>query len=885
MKVIKLFDKKNKKTKAISKYKSQTLANKNKNKDLIVKIVKNTVLVFAVVVLLGAIALTVLIIKYAFELPPPGTPFNKVYAQTTQIYSRGGTLLYSFHGSQNREWIPISQIPKKVQWAVIAAEDKNFYNEPLGISFRGILRALYYDLFKRSSGSLEGGSTITQQLVKDTVLTPQQTIQRKLKEIILTIEISQKYSKKDVLEQYLNEVYFGGNVYGIKVASETYFGKEPNQLTLAQSAILAGMIQAPSFYSPLFGTNPKYLVPRADYVLNQMLADKYETGVTKSEIEQAKNQVAHMQYNSYNPSQNIKDPWFVYYVKNQLEQKYGVSTVDNSGWKVYTTLSWKIQQIAQQTVVNAVNYLVSNGFNAHNAALVSVDPNNGEILSMVGAYKYGVSLYNGQMDGYYNAALAPRQPGSSIKPFLYATAFQDLGFSPTTLVTDLPIDINGYKPLDWNDLFEGPQSIKVALRQSRNIPAVETLYSLGTTKFINELHLFGFTGISQYKNDLSIAIGSAGVPLLQNTEAYSVLANGGIKYPTVSILKIVNPEGKIVYQYNPQKYGQRIIKQRYVYLVDTIIDKFPTLYYSPSPIYNGYSGGITAKTGTSNLARDLVLMGYTPSLATGMWAGNDNNAPTTNYSYGEDLTPFWNKYMLTVLPMFPKEKFNQPPGIVSAYVCSNSGLLAGPTTPCSKTLGLFAEGQLPKPDNSNIEVKVCKEDPNLLATQSQIAAGDYENKVYVQLHASAPIFQAALDSWESSQGGVYSPPPTQYCNQYTGPNNTIQVNVSSPTANQTYVAGTSGNISVSGVAISPNNITNITISLEDSSGNVIGNDTQTISGNPNFNNVNFPIPSQPGNYIISVNAKDSNNVQGSATVNISVTNSSSNTSSNNGTNG
>ena len=236
MKVIKLFDKKNKKAKAISKYKNQALANKNKNKDLIIKIIKNTVLVFAVVVLLGAIALTVLIVKYAFELPPAGTPFNKVYAQTTQIYSRGGTLLYSFHGSQNREWIPISQIPKKVQWAVIAAEDKNFYHEPLGISFRGILRALYYDLFKRSSGSLEGGSTITQQLVKDTVLTPQQTIQRKLKEIILTIEISQKYSKQDVLEQYLNEVYFGGNVYGIKVAAETYFGKQPNQLTLAQSA-------------------------------------------------------------------------------------------------------------------------------------------------------------------------------------------------------------------------------------------------------------------------------------------------------------------------------------------------------------------------------------------------------------------------------------------------------------------------------------------------------------------------------------------------------------------------------------------------------------------------------------------------------------------------
>ncbi len=842
-----------------------------KNKILISKIIKNTLLVVAIIMLLGAIAVTVLIVKYSFELPPPGTPFTKTYAQTTTIYSRGGTVLYSFHGAQNREYIPISQIPKNMQWAIIAAEDKNFYHEPFGISFRGILRALFYDIFKRGSGSLQGGSTITQQLVKDTVLTSQQTIQRKLKELILTVEISQKYTKQQVLGGYLNEVYFGGNIYGIKVAAQTYFGKNPNQLNIAQCAILAGMVQAPSVYSPLFGTNPKLMIPRADYVLNQMLDDKYETGVTAKQIKQAKIEVAHMQYNTYSLNQNIKDPWFVYYVKAQLEKKYGISAVENGGWKVYTSLSWKIQQIAQNTVVKAVNYLLANNLNAHNAALVSVDPNNGEILAMVGSYKYGVTLAGGAMEGDYNATLAPRQPGSSIKPFLYATAFQNLGFAPSTLTQDLPIDINGYAPTDWNNLYQGPQTIKAALRASRNIPAVETLYDLGIKNFINELHLFGFTGLSSYSKDLSIAIGSAGVPLLQNTEAYATLANGGIKYPTVSILKIVNPAGKVIYNYNPSKYGQRIIKRRFVYLVDRIISKFPTLYYSPSPIYKGYAGSIAAKTGTSNSARDLVLMGYTSSFATGMWAGNDTNTPTSSISYGEDLAPFWNAYMLKVLPMFPNVKFQRPPGIVTATVCSDSGLLASASTPCNKVLAHFAAGQLPKPDNSNITEKVCKQNQNLLATKSQIAAGDYVNKTYIQLHSSASIFQSALDTWEKDQGGVYVL-PTQYCNQYSGPNGTIQINTTSPTANETYVLNSGSNINVSGVAISPNNITSITVTLENSSGATIGQ-PQTITNNPNFN-VNFSVPSTAGTYSINISAVDSNNVKGSDTVSFQVQSSS-----------
>ncbi len=870
MKVLNVFGDKNNNTKSIRKKKSSI---DTKNKKLIVKLFKYSFMFVGVIMLLGAIAVAYLIIKYSFELPPAGTPFTKAYAQTTSIYSRGGTLLYSFHGSQNRESIPLSQIPKKLQMAVIAAEDKNFYNEPLGISFRGILRAFYYDVFKRGSGNLQGGSTITQQLVKDTILTSQQTLQRKLKEIILTIEISQRYSKQQILQQYLNEVYFGGNVYGVKVASETYFNKEPNQLTLAQCAILAGMIQAPSFYSPLFGTSPKYLIPRTDYVLNQMLNDKYETGVTNKEIQAAKSQIPHMQYNTSSVSQNIKDPWFVYYVKNELEKKYGVNTVDTSGWKVYTTLSWKMEKLAQSTVTNAVNYLISSGFNAHNASLVSVDPNNGEILTMVGAYKYGVSMFNGQMDGYYNAALAPRQPGSSIKPFLYAAAFQDLGFSSTTMMQDLPININGYAPTDWNNLYEGPINIKAALRGSRNIPAVETLYALGISNFIKELHLFGFTGVSQYKNDLSIAIGAAGVPLLENTEAYSTLANGGIKYPTVSILKIVNSSGKVIYQYNPSSVGQRIIKQRYTYMIDKIITKYPTVFYSPSIYYGGYAGAVVEKTGTSNLSRDLVLMGYTSSLATGMWAGNDNNAPTENYSYGEYLAPFWNKYMMEVLPMFPKPTFQRPSGVVTDYVCANDGLLPVQGDSCAQTLGYFSQGQLPKLDNQNQTVKVCKENTNLLATQSQISSGDYINKTYVQLQAYSPLFQSAINAWEAAQSPTstiaYAPVPTQYCNQYSGPNNTIAINSSSPTSNQSYSITSGNSINVSGVAVSPNNITNITIKLENSSGSVVGQ-PQVINNNANYN-VNFQLPTIPGQYSVVITAQDSNNVSGNSTINIQVT--------------
>lgn len=875
MKVVKSLDLfKNKKIapfKVLNKFKSK---NKKKSKDrkLIVKIFRYSLMVFAIIVLIGVIGVTILIIKYSYELPPPGTPFTRTYSETTQILSRGGTLLYSFHGAQNREPVNLSSVSQNMQWALIASEDKNFYNEPLGISFRGILRAFYHDFIIHSPG-LQGGSTITQQLVKDTVLGSQRTFQRKLKELILTIEISQSYSKSQVLQAYLNEVYFGGNVYGIKVASQTYFGVNPSQLNLAQSAMLAGIIQAPSFYSPLFGSNPKYAVSRADYVLGQMYQDNYETHITKSQYLAAKKELLHLQYNTASLTQNIKDPWFVYYVKNQLEQKYGVSAVQDSGWKVYTTLSWKIQQLAQTTVTNAVSHLINAGLNAHNGALVSVDANNGEILAMVGAYKYGVSLYNGQMNGDFNAATAPRQPGSSIKPYLYSTAFQDLGFAPSTFMPDLYININGYSPTDWNNVYNGPMNIKTALRESRNVPAVKTLYALGVSKFITELHMFGFTGISSYKNDLSIAIGAAGVPLLQNTEGYGVLANGGIKYPTVSILKIVSPSGKVVYQYNPNTAGKRIMKARYIYLVSEIIAKFPTLYYAPSPIYHGFANEMAAKTGTSNAGRDLVLMGYTSSIATGMWAGNDNNAPTTYYSFGEDLAPYWNKYMMEVGNMFPHKPFEPTPGITTAMVCQSSGLLALQSTPCTKVLAHFAQGQLPKVDNTHITEKMCKQNPNLLATQSEIGAGDYVNKVYVQLQEYSPLFQGALNTWEKSQGGRYVL-PTAYCTQYPTSNGTIGINITSPTSNSTYTEGSSKQINVQGSAISPNNITSVTINLLNSSGGIVN--TSTIQNNPNFN-VNFNVPNTAGTYTIQVTSSDSAGATGSSSVTISVLSSTSTT--------
>jgi penicillin-binding protein 1A len=849
-----------------------------KNKILIKKIFKISLMAVILIFLIGAIGLTILVIKYANELPPPGTPFTRSYAQTTSIYSRGGTLLYAFHGSQNREWVNINKVSKTMQWAVIAAEDKNFYHEPFGISFTGIARAFYHDFILRSPG-LQGGSTITQQLVKDTVLSSQRTFQRKLEEIILTIEISQKYSKQQVLEAYLNEVYFGGNAYGIQVASQDYFGKNPNQLTLAQCAMLAGIIQAPSFYSPLFGTNPKYAIPRADYVLNRMLADKSETGVTAAQVNQAKKQLLHMQYNTSSLSQNIKDPWFVYYVKNQLEQKYGISAVQDGGWKVYTTLSWKMQQVAQSTVTSAVNYLVSSGLNAHNGSLVSVDPNNGEILAMVGAYKYGVSLYNGQMNGDFNAALAPRQPGSSIKPFLYLTVFQDLGFAPSTFMPDLYININGYSPTDWNNVYNGPMNIKTALRESRNVPAVKTLYALGTSKFITELHKFGFTGLSSYKNDLSIAIGAADTTLLQNTEAYGVLANGGVKYPTVSILKIVNPQGKIIYQYKPQSAGKKIVQTRYTYLVDRIISKFPTLYYSPSPIYKGYSNAIASKTGTTNSNRDLVLMGYTQSLATGMWAGNDNNAPTTYNSWGEDLSSFWNSYMLKVLPMMPPSKpFQAPPGITTSVICSDSGLLASSTTPCNKVVAHFAQGQLPKPDNVNIVKDVCTQNPAELATSSDIASGDYVQKVFIQLQEYSPIFQPALNAWEKSAGPTYNI-PTTYCTTpppVSSSSGTIQFTVSNPTTNENFTVGPN-NINVTGSITTQlaKATTSVSVSINNSSGSSVGSGSTVLpSGSSNFS-ISIPTPSSTGQYSVLITVSNGGN-SGTMTIPINVESSSSN---------
>lgn len=780
-----------------AKHKSDKKGSKGKmTRGAIIKKVLGIMLVFfGLMILVGGIGVAALVVKYSKELPPAGQPLQRNAPETTQILDRNGKVLYNLHGSQNREWVKLTNISPQMKWAMISAEDANFYNEQIGIDPIAIARAVVYDVLHRGSGSLQGASTIPQELVKNTVLTDQQTYGRKIEEIILTLQLSRTYSKDQILEAYLNEIPWGGDVYGIKTASETYFGVEPDQLDLAQSAMLAGIVQAPSYYSPIFGTNPDSAIARQHYVLEQMLKHSDETHVTAQQVQAAEKEQLHYQ----GLQEDILAPHFVNYVIQALDQKYGSNYAETQGLKVYTTLDYNMQQLAQQAVTNSVDYFVAHRLNGHNGALVTIDATNGEIMSMVGSYKYGANL-GPTMEGDTNVTLLPRQPGSSIKPLLYMTAFQQLGMNPATLMPDLPIDINGYKPTNFDLSYQGPESIRVALDGSRNVPAVKTLYAVGTSAFISMLDKLGYTGMDAYANDLSIAIGSAGVPLLEHTDAYTVFANDGVQYNAVSILKIVDRQGKVVYQYDPSKAGQNVVDPKYPYMITSILENYHTLSVNPSTKAAGMHFGV--KTGTTNGARDAIMIGYSPKFVTGMWVGNSDNSIMTPVSYGEYLAPFWNKYMIQINEPYKSMDFTKPAGIVTETVCADDGLLAKPTDACKKATDIFASNQLPKYDDENIAVKVCNENQNELATQDQINNNDYTTKLYIQLKEWSSIFQPALDAWEQSKGYPYTAPPTQYCNGGSGNSgNGMGVSVS-PSANnlqpgqqiQISLTNTNGNI-------------------------------------------------------------------------------------------
>jgi len=612
---------------------------------------------------IGIIAFGFVLIAVANVNIPDFKSFDeRKVVNSTKIYDRTGAIaLYDVHNGIKRTVIPFSDMGPYIKNATVAIEDSTFYQHG-GVSVRGILRSIWVDLTHANLS--QGGSTITQQIVKNTLLNSDKTITRKFKEWILSIKIEQSLSKEDILGIYLNEVPYGGSIYGVEEASKTFFGKDAKDLTLAQAAYIASIPKAPTHYSP-YGKNKADLDARQKTVLARMK----ELGfITDAEYQSALAETV-----TFLPPEQagIKAPHFVFYIKEYLEQKYGADAVESGGLKVTTTLDYNLQQKAEAVVKQ---HALDNEkqWDAKNAGLVSIDPKTGQILAMVGSRDY----FDKEIDGQYNVALAHRQPGSSFKPFIYVTAFEK-GYTPNTVLFDVPTefqttcDIYGkalpghsqkdcYHPSDYDNKTRGPMTIHDALAQSINIPAVEALYLVGVPdaiKTARDMGIHTLTDPSRY--GLTLVIGGGEVTLLDMTSAYGTFAQGGMHHVPAGILEVDDANGNVLEKYTDQ--SQQVLPQNNALQISSILSdnqaRIPT-FGANSPLEIP-GRQVAVKTGTTNNDKDAWTIGYTPSLVTGVWVGNNENTPMKKG--GAALAgPIWNDFMSYALANMPNETFDPP---------------------------------------------------------------------------------------------------------------------------------------------------------------------------------------------------------------------------------
>jgi len=613
----------------------------------------------------GAFILIVALIIFwlaSLKIPDFRSFEDRKITNSTKIYDRTGEiLLYDIHNDVKRTDIAFADMGSNIKNATIAVEDANFYNHG-GIQIKSIVRAVLSNVL--GVGKTQGGSTITQQLVKNTLLNSRKTISRKIKEWVLAMKIDNSMPKEKILELYLNEAPYGGTIYGIEEASKTYFGKNAFNLTLAEAAYLAAIPQSPTILSP-YGKNKDKLEERKNFVLSRM---KDANFISKEEYDTTKNEVI-----TFLPQATggIKAPHFVFFIKDYLEQKYGTDAVEKGGFKVTTTLDYNLQQKGEQ-IAKEESLKNEKSWNGSNAGLVAIDPKTGQILTMVGSRDY----FDKTIDGNYNIATAHRQPGSSFKPFIYATAFNK-GFTPDTVLFDLPTEFqtscsaygkalpghnqsNCYMPDNYDGKFRGPLTLRDALGQSINIPAIKLFYLVGLNDALKISEMMGIstlTDVSRY--GLTLVIGGGEVTLLDMTSAYGVFANEGIKNPYTGILKIENISGKVLEKYTPNT--KEVLPRNTALTISDILsdNKARTPTFGANSVLNIPGKDVAVKTGTTNSNKDAWTIGYTPSIAVGVWVGNNDNKPMKKG--GASLAgPIWNRFINEALKILPDEKFEKP---------------------------------------------------------------------------------------------------------------------------------------------------------------------------------------------------------------------------------
>ncbi|MEA2056627.1 MAG: PBP1A family penicillin-binding protein [Patescibacteria group bacterium] len=667
--------------------KSQSTNFKKKNSKLI-KCLK--ILLFPII---NPVCRYILIVLLAFaligfgfllqQLPSPiNLASNDNFAVSSQIFDRNHELLYEIYADENRVPIDLEDLPKYIVQATIAIEDKNFYKH-LGIDLQGIIRAVRNNL---KSQRLEGGSTITQQLVKNALLTPEKTLKRKVKEAILAILTEVIYSKEEIIEMYLNYISYGGTSVGIESAAKRYFDKHAKDLTLSEAALLAGLPQAPSRYSP-FGSNPTQTKKRQAQVLKRMVADGY---ITQEEAEQAKQ--ASLDY-ALSKSE-IKAPHFVFYIRDLLYEEYGVDKVEKGGLRVYTSLDLNIHQAAQASVSAEVNRLAKRNYRVGNGAAIITKPNTGEILAMVGSKDY----FNQEDDGQVNVTLALRQPGSSIKPLMYATALQEKTLNPGTILLDVPtcFSIPGqpvYCPRNYDGTYKEIVTIRQSLGNSLNIPAVKAISTIGIKIFMKQATAMGITTWENPEDyGLSLALGGGEVKMVDMAQAYGTLANQGVKVPLAPILKIEDYQGETLFEFdleqrqkdliyltNYENNGaknslKRVMDRAPAYLVSHIMqdNQARSMAFGSNSELVIPNQIVSVKTGTTNDLKDNWTLGFTPEYLAITWVGNNDNTPMSRLASGvTGAAPIFNDLMSYLLQNESAKWQEKPSDIASEAVCAN----------------------------------------------------------------------------------------------------------------------------------------------------------------------------------------------------------------------
>lgn len=619
---------------------------------------------------------------FAKDLPDANGIRNRAVAQSTKIYDRNGELLFEFFGEERRTSIAFDEMPQAVKQATVAVEDADFYHHP-GFDITGVIRAAFRDL---TGGSSEGGSTITQQLVKNAIVGGQRSLSRKVKELILAVEIEQKFSKDEILHLYLNEIPYGSNAYGIEASAQTYFDKHAKDLDVAESAALAAMPQSPSYYSP-FGPNKNDLLSRKDYVLDRMVKLKM---IGQDEADKAKAEKLKFTKSKI----EIKAPHFVFLVREMLEQQYGTALVESGGLKVTTTLDLKKQDIAQKAVQTGATRN-AGAYGANNASLVALEPATGQILAYVGSADY----FNDKIDGSVDVNRALRSPGSSVKPYTYLTAFSK-GFPDTTTLFDVSTDFGGnYKPTDFDHGTRGPLPARRALDGSLNIPAVKMLYLVGIPDMVKTATDLGITTWGKPADyGLAVGLGAVETKLIDHAYAFSTIANQGKKVPRTAILKVEDANGHILEEWKPTP-GEQVVDKNAVYTLDDVLSD------DSSRAYIFGAGGpltlpdrkVAGKTGTSENQKDGETMMYTPQLTVGVWTGNDDGRVFSADAI-QTAAPIAHEFMAGALKGVKAEWYPAPKPIGTggkAILSGGIGAGRGDKVRVSKIDGKLAPADLP----------------------------------------------------------------------------------------------------------------------------------------------------------------------------------------------